>query len=180
MLEINVPKIELLDESTIPNRIIDIKPQFLQLEHSLVSISKWESRWCKAFINTEKTREETIDYIRCMTINKKNVDPDIYEYIPNNIADEIHRYINAPMTATVISDNGKGGKKQITSERIYYWMLSFKIPVEFEKWHLNRLMTLIALCVEENEPKKELSTKEVMEQNRRINAMRKKKYNTRG
>ena len=105
MLRVTIPAIELWDESK--EEFINTKGQTLQLEHSLVSLSKWESKWCKPFISKDtKTEEEELDYIRCMTITQ-NVDPDVYKFIPNDIREEIKEYINAPMTATWFNEDKK-------------------------------------------------------------------------
>ena len=154
----------------------------LVLEHSLVSISKWESKWHKPFIseadNFAKTEEEIIDYIKCMTINQ-NVDPYLYFCLDEGNLCSIRDYINDPMTATIINDNGKKGRKKIiTSELIYYWMIALHIPIEFQKWHINRLMTLIQLCNIENENaagNNKMTKNEALERTRRINQMRRNK-----
>ena len=183
MLRITIPATELWDENK--EEFITIKEQTLQLEHSLVSLSKWESKWCKPFLSKDiKTEEETLDYIRCMTITQ-NVDPDVYNFIPNNIREEIKEYIEAPMTATWFNDdkNGKGGKgnsEQITSELVYYWMIAQNIPFECEKWHLNRLLTLIKVCNVKNQPPKKMGKKALMSRNAALNAARRKQLNTKG
>ena len=154
----------------------------LQLEHSLVSLSKWESKWCKPFFSKEeKTPEETIDYIKCMTITQ-NVKDEVYSHLTRDNIMQSNKYIEAPMTATTFSKNKKGGgsKEIITSELIYYWMIELNIPSEYQKWHLNRLLTLIQVCNVKNEPAKKMSNKEIMSRNRALNAARKKKLNTRG
>lgn len=161
-----------------------IKPpcKILQLEHSLVSLSKWESKWNKPFLsNTDKTFEETLDYIKCMTITQ-NVKPEIYMLLNQEHIKQVNDYIAAPMTATVITEekNGKRSRKIVTSEVIYYWMIALQIPVEFQKWHLNRLLTLIRVCNIENSPPKKMSKAETMRHNAALNAARRKKYNTRG
>lgn len=154
----------------------------LQLEHSLVSLSKWESKWCKAFLtNKEKTAEEILDYIKRMTITQ-NVDPDVYSHLtPENIS-EVEKYINAPMTATYISEDkiGKKSNETVTAELIYYWMIALQIPVEFQKWHLNRLLTLIKVCNIKNTPPKKRSKRDIMRSNAELNAARRKQLNTRG
>lgn len=156
----------------------------LQLEHSLISLSKWESKWCKAFLSKgEKTYEQTLDYIKCMTITK-NVDEEVYSRLTRANIDAINKYIEAPMTAThFYSDENKkktGSKETITSELIYYWMIALQIPVEFEKWHLNRLLTLIEVCNRKNQPPKKRSQREIMSRNAALNAARRKQLNTRG
>lgn len=183
MLRITIPATELWDENK--EEFITIKEQTLQLEHSLVSLSKWESKWCKPFLSKDiKTEEETLDYIRCMTITQ-NVDPDVYNFIPNNIREEIKKYIEAPMTATWFSDDknskgGKGNSEQITSELVYYWMIAQNIPFECEKWHLNRLLTLIKVCNVKNQPPKKMGKKALMSRNAALNAARRKQLNTKG
>jgi len=152
MLTITIPAREMFDERT--QTFSTTKEQTLQLEHSLVSLSKWESKWCKPFLSKdEKTAEETIDYIKCMTITQ-NVDPDVYNRLTNANIKMINDYIEAPMTATTFSDNkqGGGGKEIITSELIYYWMIALTIPMECQKWHLNRLLTLVRVCNIKNTP----------------------------
>ena len=154
----------------------------LQLEHSLVSISKWESTWCKPFISkTEKTYEETLDYIKCMTLTK-NVDDEVYEYINQDHVDKIKTYINAPMTATTFSaDNTKKGKSEIiTSELIDYWMISLGINFECRKWHLNRLLTLIQVCNIKNTPPKKRSKRDILNQYEAINKANREKFKSKG
>ena len=185
MLRITVPAVEeseLWDEATetfVKNP--GVKEQTLQLEHSLISISKWESKWCKPFISKdEKTDEETIDYIRCMTINQ-NVDPSVYDHLTTDNLKDIRDYINAPMTATTVREIKSNNSKEIvTSELIYYWMISLQIPVEFDKWHLNRLMTLIKVFNVKNTPPKKMSQRELMSRNAALNAARRKKHNSKG
>lgn len=180
MLKITIPATEQWDE--INQEFINTKEQTLQLEHSLVSLSKWESKWCKPFLSREiKTEEETLDYIRCMTITQ-NVDPNVYKFIPDAIREDIKKYIDAPMTATWFSDekNGKGSSEQITSELVYYWMIAQNIPFECEKWHLNRLLTLINVCNIKSQPSKKMSKKALMSRNAALNAARRKQFNTKG
>ena len=181
MLQITIPSRELWDEST--NEFVITKEQILQLEHSLISISKWESKWKKPFLsNKEKTYEETIDYIKCMTLNQ-NVDPNVYNYLTNDNIRQINAYIDSPMTATYFSEEkgGRGGRgEQITSELIYYWMIALQIPFECQKWHLNRLLTLVRVCNIKNQPPKKRSRREIMSRNAALNAARRKQLNTKG
>lgn len=180
MLQITIPAVELWDERK--QEFVTTKEQTLQLEHSLVSLSKWESKWCKAFLTKqEKTFEETLDYIKCMTITQ-NVDPEVYNYLTKENIEEIKKYIEAPMTATYFSDDKtvKSSREQITAELIYYWMIALNIPFECQKWHLNRLLTLIKVCNIKNQPPKKLSKKEIMSRNAALNAARRKQLNTKG
>ena len=180
MLQITIPAVELWDERK--QEFVITKEQTLQLEHSLVSISKWESKWCKPFLTKqEKTFEETLDYIKCMTITQ-NVDPEVYNYLTNENIKEINEYIEAPMTATYFSDEktNKTSREQVTAELIYYWMIALNIPFECQNWHLNRLLTLIKVCSIKNQPPKKRSRKEIMSRNAALNAARRKQLNTRG
>lgn len=179
MLRITISPPEQWDEEK--NEFVYIKGQTLQLEHSLVSLSKWESKWCKPFLSKqEKTYEETLDYIKCMTLTQ-NVNPEIYRYLTNANIREINAYIEAPMTATTFSnDRGKNNREQITAELIYYWMIAQNIPFECQKWHLNRLLTLIKVCSIKNTPPKKMSRGEIMRRNTALNEARKKKLHTRG
>lgn len=180
MLRITIPAIELWDENK--EEFINTKEQTLQLEHSLVSLSKWESKWNKPFLSKDtKTEEEELDYIKCMTITQ-NVDPNVYKFIPLNVREEIKEYINAPMTATWFSEdkNTKSSSEQITSELIYYWMIAQNIPFECEKWHLNRLITLIKICNIKSQPPKKMGKKAIMSRNAALNAARRKQLNTKG
>jgi len=180
MLQITIPAVELWDERK--QEFVITKEQTLQLEHSLVSISKWESKWCKPFLTKqEKTFEETLDYIKCMTITQ-NVDPEVYNYLTNENIKEINEYIEAPMTATYFSDEktNKISREQVTAELIYYWMIALNIPFECQNWHLNRLLTLIKVCSIKNQPPKKRSRKEIMSRNAALNAARRKHLNTKG
>lgn len=180
MLKITIPATEMFDERT--NAFITTKEQTLQLEHSLVSLSKWESKYCRAFLNPKdnKTLDETIDYIKCMTITQ-NVDPDVYLGLTQSNIDEINKYITSPMTATTFYEEPKGTKKEtVTSELIYYWMISFNIPMECQKWHLNKLLTLIRVCSVKNAPPKKVGRKEMASRYASLNAARRSKLNTNG
>lgn len=181
MLTITIPAGEIFNSET--NEFIFTKEQTLTLEHSLVSLSKWEAKWGKPFLGKEsKTNEEMLDYIRCMTITQ-NVDPKVYSFITTKNIEEISKYIEAPMTATWFNERegkGKHNNEVITSEIIYYWMVSFNIPVEFQKWHLNRLLTLIKVCSIKNEPPKKMSKREILDRNKAINKARRASMNTSG
>ena len=180
MLQITIPAVELWDERT--NEFTQAKEQTLQLEHSLVSLSKWESKWNKPFLTKkDKTFDETIDYIKCMTLTQ-NVKQDVYSRLTSQNIAEINKYIEAPMTATTFSNEKKGGinGEQVTAELIYYWMITLNIPFECQKWHLNRLITLIKVCNIKNQPPKKRSKREIMSRNSALNAARRKQLNTKG
>ena len=184
MLQIIVPatEYELFDENTYEFINVKTKEQVLQLEHSLISLSKWESKWCKPFLTKEqKTKEETLDYIRYMTLN--SVSSDVYKHLTKENLEDIEKYINAPMTATTVNDGESGSKvggEQVTSELVYYWMVALNIPFECQKWHLNRLIMLIRVCNVKNKPPKKMSKREIMSRNAALNAKRRQKHNTRG
>ena len=180
MLQITIPAIEQWDERE--QEFIYTKEQTLKLEHSLVSLSKWESKWGKAYLTKkDKTYDEALDYIKCMTITP-NVDPNVYKCLTSKNISDIEDYINAPMTATCFSDdkNGRSSREVVTSELIYYWMIALQIPFECEKWHLNRLLTLIRVCNIKNTPPKKMSRRSIMSRNAALNASRRKQLNTRG
>ena len=180
MLKIIVPAAEYFDE--INEEFIYKKEQVLQLEHSLVSLSKWESKWNKAFLGKqEKTDEEILDYVRCMTVTQ-HVDPEVYSRLSVENYAAINAYIEAPMTATRFHEEKvqKGNKDTVTSELIYYWMIAYNIPVEFQKWHLNRLLTLIRVCNVKNSPPKKRSKREIFQRNAALNAANKRRFNSKG
>ena len=179
MLKITIPEMEFYDEDN--NEFIMFNEQVLQLEHSLVSISKWESKWHVPFLDgKDKTLEQIIDYVRCMTITQ-NVKPEVYNRLTEDNLKAINDYIENPMTATTFSDiNQRPSREIITSEIIYYWMVSFNIPFECQKWHLNKLLTLIKVCNIKNSPPKKMSRQEILSRNRALNEARKKNLNTRG
>lgn len=181
MKTVYIPKIEeLFDEEK--GEFFSIQETKITLEHSLVSISKWESIWHKVYLSEQpKTNEEVLSYIECMTITQ-NVNPYIYKVLPNKVINEITEYINDPMTATIITDNNKikGKKEIITSELIYYWMFKLGIPKECEKWHFNRLFTLIQIYNAKDQPERKMSKNEILKQNHALNAMRRAKLKSRG
>jgi len=187
MLQLEIPDVP--DSEYYDERIGEFvtrkgcKGQTIQLEHSLISVSKWESKWHKPFLsNKEKTEKETIDYIRCMTLTQ-NVRPELYDNITYAQLKKVTDYIDDPMTATTFRDNKKGGPSRrqiITAEIIYYWMVSLDIPFECQKWHLNRLLTLIRVCNEKEMPSKKMGKKDIMKSNAALNAARRAKMGSRG
>lgn len=181
MLQIAIPiGPELWDEKK--KEFVDPKVQVLQLEHSLVSLSKWESKWCRPFLSKPPvTNEEVLDYIKCMTLTK-NVKPEVYEYLTRTNIQEISDYIYAPMTATTFSkdENGKRNREIITAELIYYWMIAANIPFECQKWHINRLITLIKVCSIKNATPKKRSKRETANRYAAMNAARRKQFNSKG
>ena len=178
------PETEFFDEKTqtfftVPGSPAT-KEQKLQLEHSLVSISKWESKWCKPFLSKNgMTEEETIDYVRCMTITQ-NVPPEAYSNLTEENIKTVSEYINAPMTATWFSEDKKGpaNREVVTAELIYYWMIALQIPFKCEKWHLNRLLTLIRVCNVKNTPPKKMSKRALTSRNAQLNAARRQQLNS--
>ena len=180
MYKLIIPKGEWFDESK--QEFISVSKEVtLALEHSLLSLSKWESKWKKPYLSLEqKSKEEKIDYIRCMTLTQ-NVDPEIYYLIPPFELSKIEEYINDPMTATTFGDNGKKSRNEIiTAEIIYYWMTCYNIPFECQKWHLGKLIALIRVCATKNAPQKQMSAKEIMSRNRALNEARRKRLHTKG
>lgn len=180
MLKITIPAGEQWDEQK--QEFVNTKEQTLCLEHSLVSLSKWESKWNKAFLSQKsKTFEETLDYVKCMTITQ-NVNSDVYSNLSSENFRQINDYINAPMTATCFLNDKRGGvnRETVTSELIYYWMIALSIPFECQKWHLNRLLSLIRVCNIKNTPPNKMSRSEIMSRNAALNAARRQKLNSRG
>ena len=140
------------------------KDTVIQIEHSLISLSKWEAKWCKPFLSSNKTNEELIDYIRCMTLTQ-NVDPEIYRKIPRTVINEIVEYIEAPMTATTFSKKegeGGGAKNQIvTNELIYYWMVALQMDgVAWDTFRMREMASESAIDVDTNLQHKESAAKE--------------------
>jgi hypothetical protein len=180
MLKITIPAIEQYDE--VQNEFVTSKETVLQLEHSLVSLSKWESKWHKPFLTKEdKTTEETIAYVKCMTITQ-NIPDDVYKNLTNKNVMDVRDYIAAEMTATTFAniDQKVTNREIITSEIIYYLMITLNIPFECQKWHLNRLLTLINVCNIKSAPPKKMGKSELMNRNATLNAARKQALNTKG
>jgi hypothetical protein len=183
MLIIKIDAVELFDENS--NEFIKTGAATLHLEHSLVSLSKWESTWEKPFLGSEeKTNEETIDYIRCMTVSE-DTPSDVYHRLSNENIKKISKYIDSKMSATWFNDNhlnssGRINKEVITAEIIYYWMISLNIPFECQHWHLNKLLTLIKVCNQKNAPEKKIGRQELLSRNKALNEARRQQLNTKG
>lgn len=184
MLTITVPETEYFDEDK--QKFVISKPHTLTLEHSLVSLAKWEAKWKKPFItNKNRTQEEIIDYIRFMTITQ-NVNDNVYKDLAchSEVVSQIVSYIEDPMTATTFSSSQESksrvNKQVVTAEIIYYWMIELNIPVEFQKWHLNRLLTLIKVCDLKSAPQKKMPKGKIYSHNRQLNAARRARLGTNG
>lgn len=180
MLIIKVPQTELFDPKT---ETFNYLPEtILKLEHSLISISKWESRWHKAYLKKDPNRTvaETLDYVRCMALTP--VDLQTVSRLGPKDFETIQAYINEQSTATTVKHIGgpKNSNQMVTSELIYAWMTELRIPWEAQKWHLSRLMTLIDVMNERQKPQKKMSRAQTAKQNTAINAARRARYNTRG
>jgi len=175
MLVLKVP-LDAFDEATQKFVTFD-----LELEHSLVSLSKWESKFEKPFINTTKTSEEAAWYLTAMVLNP-DVPPEVYRNLTEKHVEEINAYISAKMTATWFAEqpNQKKGRDVITAELIYYWMISLNIPYQFETWHINRLLTLIRVCNVKNAPKKKMTRREALAQQRTLNEQRRQQFGNSG
>lgn len=180
MLELKIPQRQFFDQQM--QSFIVVPSCVLQLQHSLISLSKWQAKWNKPFMNNQgHDWKQIIDYIRFMTVNK-NVDPNVYLSITPNMYQPIAKYIQAPMTATTFRQKpGVGhGRQIITAQIIYFWMIQNDIPFECQKWHLNRLLTLIRVCGQMNSSGKKMGKNNVAKQNRQLNAARRARTNSRG
>ena len=182
-IEVVVPDIEAWDSEK--EEFINVKGGTIRMKHSLLSISKWEMTWKKPFLKPGyvMTPEETLDYYKCMTITQ-NVNPDIYRFIPEKEKIRINKYIETPMSAYMPKDRQKkgGARKTFVSENIYYWMTAANIPQAYEKWHLSRLLNLLEIAADENDPKrsKKMTPGEIYRQNTDLNQLRRKALGTRG
>lgn len=183
MLGITVPAVELFDERT--SKFISIKEETLLLEHSLASLSKWESLHEKPFLGKEeKSNEETLSYIKCMTISPVN-DLDVYKRLSAGNHKDVGDYIDLKMTATWFNESAeskpKGGTGEVvTAEIIYYWMVSLNVPLECQHWHLNRLLTLVKVINLKNAPPKKMGRRDAAAQRKALNEQNRAKMGTRG
>ncbi|MBQ1555236.1 MAG: hypothetical protein II828_01105 [Clostridia bacterium] len=180
MIEITVPASDWWDEQS--EQFLPIEQAILQLEHSLVSVSKWEAKWHKAFLGRkEKTAEELLDYVRCMTLTP-NVNALVYYGLTEQNIQQINEYIEAPMTATRFPEKEQkhSRRETVTAELIYYWMISLNIPFECQYWHLNRLLALVRVCSLKNQPPKKMKQKDLLKRNAAINTQRRKQLHTKG
>lgn len=180
MLKIVIPGEEHLNEKT--NEIFTVGDVVLELEHSLLSLSKWESRFEKPFLGDKpKTDDETLAYVECMIVTP-DFPPGVLSTLTAHDFEQINEYIQSNQTATWFSERpgARNSREVITSELIYYWMVSLNIPFECERWHLNRLLTLVRVCNEKNTPPKKMSRSEIAARNRKLNAQRRNQYGTRG
>ena len=180
MLTLKIPAAEQWDQQK--EEFVYTREYTITIEHSLVSVSKWEARWGRSFLaEPPKTRQETVDYVKCMTVTQ-NVPPEAYIGLTDGNLRDINKYIDAPMTATKINSpkTGKKGGRTVTSELIYYWMIEFGIPFECQIWHFNRLMTLIRVCEIEGAPKKKMSKNDIYSRNNALNKKRRQMMNSRG
>ncbi len=180
MLELVVETEEMFDEET--NQFVEPISVTLMLEHSLVSLSKWESFFKKPFLATkDKTLEQLMWYIRAMNQNP-NVPPEVFSQLTAEHYDQIDAYINDPMTAAWFSEvpGEKKNTEVITAELLYYWMIAFTIPMECQHWHLNRLLALVRTCNIKNGKPKKMSRAEAAAQQRQINERRLRELGTTG
>jgi hypothetical protein len=180
MLRIFIPPFDGFDETT--NEFIKTVEFELKLEHSLVSLSKWESIYETPFLGKEKTAEQTYAYIRCMTLPEEEI-PEVYHRLTSENLEEINTYIHQKQTATWFKENPNQSRSReiITAERIYYWMIAYGIPFDpCQNWHLSRLLTLIKVANEEQKPKQKVNTRQLAARNRALNEQRMAQYKTRG
>jgi len=179
MLRLTIAKDELFNEET--NSFVTSGGTVLELEHSLVSLSKWESKHEKPFLGSDdKTGEQVLDYVKMMIVGDEPP-PEVFSRITEDEVDEINAYINAKMSATWFNEKKeKSSKEIITAEIIYYWMISLGIPFECQDWHLNRLLTLIKVCNYKNAPKKTMSKSDAARQQRELNEQRRSQMGTKG
>ena len=188
-LKIKTKEVQLWNEATQEFEYKTVPGRTIVLEHSLVSLSKWEAKYKRPFIDSEKTNEETLDYVKMMTITQ-NIPDDTYKYLDTDEIKKINDYIIDPMTATKFSYNSQAGSSpkkdtsKVTSELIYYWMTLYNIPESYQKWHLNRLLVLLRIARiksdEQHGKTNKMSRSDIIAQNRAINAQRRLKIGSNG
>lgn len=180
-LELHINGMRSLNERT--NEIVDVPDVDITLEHSLWTISKWEAKYHKSFLDSkDKTNAEMKDYISMMIVTP-NVPKYIVNFLTSKDLDRINDYIKDPMTATTFREDPNQSSyhsERVTSELIYYWMIASNIPASFEHWHISRLLTLIRVCSVKNSPPKKRSARDIMASNAALNAQRRKALNSRG
>lgn len=179
MLIITVPGHELYNEES--EQFVSVGEVRLELEHSLASLSKWESEWEKPFLGKEaKSTEEINSYIKHMCLTP-NVPPEVFLRFSQQNLQELNDYLNAKMTATWFSNApGKPSSEIITAELVYYWMIALQIPFECQHWHLERLFTLIKVVNLKNSPAKKKPRADLAAERRALNEQRKQQYGTKG
>lgn len=179
MLTLVVAAREFYDDNK--GEFINIQEQTIHLEHSLISLRRWEETWQKPYLSkTPKTKMETLDYIRCMSINKE-VSIETVMSLTDDQLKKVHQYIEAPMTATTFAKDDIPPSRQIMTAEVIYWqMVANQIPFECEKWHLNRLFTLIKVCALKNQKPKKMGKQELMNRNKQINQARRAQMNSKG
>lgn len=180
MLRITVPGVEFFDEEK--QEFIDTEDVVLELEHSLVSLSKWEESFEKPFLSDDrKTTEETVGYIKAMLLTPE-VPSDVFERLTEANLETVSSYIDRKMTATWFNEqmNKPRGKEIITAEIIYYWMTSLQVPYECQFWHLNKLLALIKVINLKNTPAKKMPKRDMLAQRRALNEQRRQQYQTTG
>ena len=188
MLQITIPGRECVIENPDGSvGFITVPETKLSLEHSLISVQKWEAKWHTQFIDPsrQRTSEESRDYIRCMVVkpNVENIDPNVFVFIPDNIMQKVINYIDDPMTGTTFSQHGNKAKprpKKTSAEEIYWQMITLGIPFECRTWHLNQLLTLIHVCDLKNQPPKKMSQSSWDKERRALNSARRAKSGSRG
>lgn len=180
MLIITVPGVESFDDKS--QEFVTVGEVQLELEHSLISLSKWESTFEKPFLGEEeKTTEETIGYVKAMLLTP-DIPPEVFSRFSQENYNQLNEYIAKKMTATWFREmpQSRSRGEVITAELIYYWMIALNIPFECQHWHLNRLFTLIKVCNQKNSPQKKMGRREAAAQQRSLNQQRKQQLGTAG
>jgi hypothetical protein len=179
MLRLTVTTVEGYDDSS--STFVASESVVIELEHSLLSLSKWESRWEIPFLGSEsKTDEQTLDYVRCM-FSGDEFPEELFSKLTQANYEEINEYINAPMSATTFNDNQNSASREVvTAELIYYWMIALGIPFECQEWHLNRLLTLVKVCNIKNAPAKKMTASAATAERQRLNELRRKETGSKG